>query len=105
MLVAVANLAKVTESDESVYSETSKTNSDSYNSDEYYENDISQDLEAAIDTQNQNNDQCIQGSRSSSRCYPDSYIYVGIQGYNKTNTYKLLLVSCFHILQAYTILS
>ena len=30
---------------------------------------------------------------------------IGIQGYNKTNTYKLLLVSCFHILQAYTILS
>ena len=30
---------------------------------------------------------------------------IGIQGYNKTNTYKLPLVSCFHILQAYTILS
>ena len=33
------------------------------------------------------------------------YTYIGIQGYNKTNTYKLLLVSCFHIFQAYTILS
>ena len=51
-----------TESDESVYSETSsETNSDSYHSDEYYENDISRDLSAAMDTQNQNNnDQWIQ---------------------------------------------
>ena len=46
-----------TESDELVYSETSsETNSDSYHSDEYYENYISWDLSAAIDTQNQNND-------------------------------------------------
>ena len=47
-----------TGSDESVYSETSsETNSDSYHSDEYYENDISQDLSAAMDSpQNQNND-------------------------------------------------
>ena len=46
-----------TESDELVYSETSsETNSDSYHLDEYYENYISWDLSAAIDTQNQNND-------------------------------------------------
>ena len=30
---------------------------------------------------------------------------IGIQGHNKSNTYKLLLVSRFHILQAYTIFS
>ena len=46
-----------TESDESVYSETSsESDIDFYYSDEYYENDISQDLSAAVDTQNQNND-------------------------------------------------
>ena len=46
-----------TEIDESVYSETSsEPTSDSYHSDEYYENDISPDLSAAVDTQNQNND-------------------------------------------------
>ena len=46
-----------TESDESVYSETSsESDSDSYYSDKYYENDISRDLSAAVDTQNQNND-------------------------------------------------
>ena len=46
-----------TESDESVYSETSsESDSDSYNSDEYQENNISRDLSAAVDTQNQNND-------------------------------------------------
>ena len=46
-----------TESDESVYSETSsESDSDSYYSDEYYENNISQDLSAELDTQNQNND-------------------------------------------------
>ena len=45
------------ESDEPVYSETSsESDSDSYYSDEYYENDISRDLSAAVDTQNQNND-------------------------------------------------
>ena len=50
-----------TESDESVYSETSETSNDSYHSDEYYENDISQDLSAAMDAQNQNTyDQWIQ---------------------------------------------
>ena len=47
-----------TGSDESVYSETSsETNSDSYHSDQYFENEISQDLSAAMDSQkNQNND-------------------------------------------------
>ena len=46
-----------TESDESVYSETSsESDSDSYHSDEYYENNISRDLSAAVDSQNQNND-------------------------------------------------
>ena len=41
-----------TESDESVYSETSsETNNDSYYSDECFENDISQHLSAAMDTQ------------------------------------------------------
>ena len=45
------------ESDEPVYSETSsESDSVSYYSDEYYENDISRDLSAAVDTQNQNND-------------------------------------------------
>ena len=45
------------ESDESVYSETSsESDSDSYYSGEYYENYISWDLSAAVDTQNQNND-------------------------------------------------
>ena len=43
-----------TESDESVYSETSETSSDSYHSDEYY--DIPWDLSASMDVQNQNND-------------------------------------------------
>ena len=46
-----------TESDKSVYSErSSESDSDSYHSDEYYENDISWDLSAAVGTQNQNND-------------------------------------------------
>ena len=46
-----------TESDESVYSETSsESDSDSYHSDEYDENNISRDLLAAVDSQNQNND-------------------------------------------------
>ena len=46
-----------TESDESVYSETSsESDSDSYYSDEYQENNISRDFSAAVDTQNQNND-------------------------------------------------
>ena len=51
-----------TESDESVYSEkSSESNSDSCHSDESYENNISWDLSAAMDTQNQNNnDQWIQ---------------------------------------------
>ena len=45
-----------TESDKSVYSETSsESNSDSCHSDEYYKNNISWDLSAAVDTQNQNN--------------------------------------------------
>ena len=40
-----------TESDESVYSETSsELDSDSYHSDEYYENNISRDLSAAVDS-------------------------------------------------------
>ena len=47
-----------TETDESVYSETSsESGSDSYYLDEYYENNISRDLSAAVDTQNQNNDE------------------------------------------------
>ena len=41
-----------TETNESVYSETSESGSDSYYSDEYYENNISWDLSAAVDTQN-----------------------------------------------------
>ena len=45
------------ESDELVYSETSsQSDSDSYYSDQYYENDISRDLSAAVDTRTQNND-------------------------------------------------
>ena len=60
-----------TESDESVYSETSETNSDFYHSYEYYENDISQDLSAAMDTQNQNNDdQWIQIANKASNIIP-----------------------------------
>ena len=60
-----------TESDESGYSETSETNSDSYHSYEYYENDISQDLSAAMDTQNQNNDdQWIQIANKASNIIP-----------------------------------
>ena len=46
-----------TETDESVYSEiSSESGSDSYYSNEYYESNISRDLSAAVDTQNQNND-------------------------------------------------
>ena len=46
-----------TESDESVYSEiSSESDSDSYHSDECYENDISWDLSSAVDTQDENND-------------------------------------------------
>ena len=46
-----------TESDESVCSETSSESaSDSYYSDEYYKNDTSWDLSAAVDTQNENDD-------------------------------------------------
>ena len=61
-----------TESDESVYSETSsESDSDSYYSDEYYENYISQDLSAAADTQNQNNDdQWIQVADQASDIIP-----------------------------------
>ena len=61
-----------TESDESVYSETSsESDSDSYYSDEYYENDISRDLSAAVDTQNQNNDdQWIQIADQASDIIP-----------------------------------
>ena len=34
----------------------------------------------------------------------DIYVYISTHiGWNKTNTFKLLLVSCFHIHQAYTI--
>ena len=53
-----------TETDESVYSEaSSESGSDSYYSDECYESNISRDLSAAVDTQNQNNDdQWIQAS-------------------------------------------
>ena len=48
---------RFSESDESVYSKTSsESDSDSYYSDEYCENDISRDLSAAVDSQNQNND-------------------------------------------------
>ena len=44
-----------TESDELVYSEkSSESDSDSYHSDEYYENNISRDLSPAVDSQNQN---------------------------------------------------
>ena len=40
-----------TESDELVYSEkSSESDSDSYHSDEYYENNISWDLSAAVDS-------------------------------------------------------
>ena len=46
MLVVVVNLAKVLLK---VMNQFSQLN-------EYYENDISQDLSAAVDTQNQNND-------------------------------------------------
>ena len=43
-----------TESDELVYSEkSSESDSDSYHSDEYYENNISGDLSPAVDSQNQ----------------------------------------------------
>ena len=38
--------------------------------------------------------------------YTHIYIYIYIYthiGWNKTNTFKLLIVSCFHIYQAYTI--
>ena len=60
------------ESDEPVYSETSsESDSDSYYSDEYYENDISRDLSAAVDTQNQNNDdQWIQIADQASDIIP-----------------------------------
>ena len=64
-----------TETDESVYSETSsESGSDSYYSDEYYENNISRDLSAAVDTQNQNNDEWSvdSDSRSSFRYYPNT---------------------------------
>ena len=61
-----------TESDESAYSETSSEwDSDSYYSDEYYENNISWDLSAAVDTQNQNNDdQWIQIADQASDTIP-----------------------------------
>ena len=60
-----------TETDESVYSETSESDSDFYYSDEYYENNISQDLSAAVDTQNQNNDdQWIQIADQASDTIP-----------------------------------
>ena len=60
-----------TETDESVYSETSESGSDSYYSDEYYENNISRDLSAAVDTQNQNNDdQWIQIADQASDTIP-----------------------------------
>ena len=63
-----------TESDESVYSETSsESDSDSYYSDECQENNISQDLSAAVDTQNQNNDdQWIQIADQASDIIPTS---------------------------------
>ena len=61
-----------TETDESVYSETSsESGSGSYYSDEYYENNISRDLSAAVDTQNQNNDdQWIQIADQASDTIP-----------------------------------
>ena len=60
-----------TETDESVYSETSESGSDSYYLDEYYENNISRDLSAAVDTQNQNNDdQWIQIADQASDTIP-----------------------------------
>ena len=61
-----------TETDESVYSETSsESGSDSYYSDEYYENNISQDLSAELDTQNQNSDnQWIQITDQASDTIP-----------------------------------
>ena len=60
------------ESDESVYPETSsESESHSSYSDEYYENDISRDLSAAVDTQNQNNDdQWIQIADQASDIIP-----------------------------------
>ena len=61
-----------TETGESVYSETSsESDSDSYYSDEYYENNISRDLSAELDTQNQNNDdQWIQIADQASDTIP-----------------------------------
>ena len=69
----------LTESDESVYSETSsESDSDSYYSDEYQENNISQDFSAAVDTQNQNNDdQWIQIADQASDIISIFYIYLG----------------------------
>ena len=69
----------LTEIDESVYSETSsESDSDSYNSDEYQENNISRDLSAAVDTQNQNNDdQWIQIADQASDIISIFYIYLG----------------------------
>ena len=69
----------LTESDESVYSETSsESDSDSYYSDEYQENNISRDLSAAVDTQNQNNDdQWIQIADQASDIISIFYIYLG----------------------------
>ena len=59
------------ESDESVYSETSsESDSHSSYSDEYYENDTSRDLSAAVDTQNQNDDQWIQIADQASDIIP-----------------------------------
>ena len=68
-----------TESDESVYSETSsESDSDSYYSDECQENNIFQDLSAAVDTQNQNNDdQWIQIADQASDIISIFYIYLG----------------------------
>ena len=61
------------ESDESVYSETSsESDSHSSYSDEYYENDTSRDLSAAVDTQNQNDDQWIQIADQASDIIPTS---------------------------------
>ena len=65
-----------TETDESVYSETSESGSDSYYSDEYYENNISRDLSAAVDTQNQNNDdQWIQIADQASDTIPTAIAF------------------------------
>ena len=71
MLIVVANLVKVLLKVVNQFIQKYIRNSDSYHSDEYYENNISQDLSAAMDTQNQiNNDQWIQIADQASDVIP-----------------------------------